>query len=285
MIIGSGRSGTTILYKLLAIHPELAWFSVLSNKYPGSKGWLRFHKLLDYRGVGKYMKKKIIEPTRFGSFTVPYLRPSEGEDIYASCGFDDGRRMTEEDYDEGMERKLKDLMKMHLEVTGKRRFINKRTANTQRLRLVNRMFPDAYYVHMIRDGRAVINSYLNVEWWHDTMVWWLGEKVSEWEKQGKDPVELAARQWRRNFEEIMANKGIFKRYMEVRYEDLTKDTRKEIGRILDFCELSFPESYKNLIPKCLPNMNYKWRQGLTKEQISTIEENTNDVLKTLGYRD
>jgi hypothetical protein len=191
--------------------------------------------------------------------------------------------MTEDDYDAELERKLKGDIEMHLEVTGKPRFINKRTANTQRLRLMNRMFPEAYYVHMVRDGRAVINSYLKVDFWKDMTVWWLGKKVSEWERDGKDPVELAAKHWRRNFEEILTNRSLFKHYMEVRYEDFVKEPGKEIHRITDFCEISFPDNYQAIIPATLPNMNYKWKQGLTAKQIEVIEKNTRDLLEQLGY--
>jgi hypothetical protein len=282
-IIGSGRSGTTILYNILAAHPELTWFSTISNDHPGSRSWLRFQKLLD-RALGSYMQKRIIEPTRFSPYLTYLLQPNEGENIYTSyCGFDDDRRMTEDDYDAGVERKLKDLIIMHLQISGKRRFINKRTANTQRLRLINKMFPDAYYIHMIRDGRAVINSYLNVDWWDDTTLWWLGEKVSDCKRQGKDPVELAAKHWRRNFEEISTNKGIFRNYIEIRYESFIKDPRKEIMRITDFSNLSCPDNFKKLVPENLPDRNYKWQEGLTDKQISIVMENTHDVLEKLGY--
>jgi len=191
--------------------------------------------------------------------------------------------MTEEDYNEQIETKLKRLIGMHLEVTGKERFLSKRTANTQRLRLINRMFPEAYYIHMIRDGRAVINSYLNVDWWDDTAIWWLGKRVSEWKRGGNDPVELAAKHWRTNFEEIQANKGIFKKYMEVRYEDFVREPRIVANQITDFCNIAFPETFEKFVPTSLPNMNYKWKRGLSPEQVAVIETNTSDLLERLGY--
>jgi hypothetical protein len=194
--------------------------------------------------------------------------------------------MTEDDYDEEMERRLRYVITMHLEAAAKNRFINKQTANTQRLRLINRMFPGAYYIHMIRDPRAVINSFLNVDFWNDMNVWWLGGKtVSELRKQGGKPIELAMEHWRRNLQEIMSNKDILDKYMEVGYEDFVKDPRLEVGRILTFCGLSFPERFKEFVPENLPNRNYKWHEDLNKEQISSIEKNINDGLKSFHMND
>lgn len=284
-IIGSGRSGTTILYDILCTHPDLAWFSNISNNHPGSRGYVYFNRLLDFPLIGPYLKKNIIKPTTLGRALTYYVRPNEGVDVYKTCGFDDNRRMTEDDYDPEMERKLKDIIAMHLEVTSKSCFINKRTANAQRVRLINRLFPDAYYIHMIRDGRAVIDSHLNVDWWNDMTAWWLGAKVGDWKEQGKDPVEFAAKQWWWNMEEILRNKNIFKNYLEVRYETFVKDTWGEVGRMLDLCELPFPESFKRIVPQSLPDMNYKWRKHFSKEQLLIVDENAGDMLRELGYTD
>ena len=282
-IIGSGRSGTTILYNILATHPEFASFSTLSNNQPGSKDWLRFQKLIVRGAFESYVSKRIINPTKVSKFLTYPFQPSEGGKIYRFCGFEDGRKMTENDYDGDMERKLKDIIKMHMEVFDKKSFINKRTANTQRLRLINIMFPDAYYIHMIRDGRAVINSYLGVDWWNDMPLWWLGKKVSEYE-DASDPIELAAIHWMKNFEEIVANKHIFQRYIEVRYEELVHEPKKEIKKLIEFVGLSYPERFQNSIPEKLPNMNYKWRKHLTNKQVAIIDSVAKDLLEKLGYK-
>ena len=81
------------------------------------------------------------------------------------------------------------------------------------------MFSDAYYIHIIRDGRAVADSMLNVSWWNDTDIWWLGAKPSEWEKKGKSAIELCGLYWKTDVEEILENKYLFEnRYLELRYE-------------------------------------------------------------------
>ena len=44
---------------------------------------------------------------------------------------------------------------------GRSRFVDKTLLNCFRVRLLNAIFPDAKFVHIIRDGRAVAFSILN----------------------------------------------------------------------------------------------------------------------------
>ena len=281
-IIGSGRSGTTVLYHILATHPEVAWFSYWSNRYPGSPGWVRLHRLLDAPVLGTRLRKGII--TRSWATRKLGLMPSEGEKIYFNhCGFRDDVHYTEDDMDPSRERRFRSIIESHLELTRKPRFISKRTSNTQRLALMNRMFPDAYYIHLIRDGRAVANSYLNVDWWPGSIMWWSGDTPADWERQGRAPIELCALNWKHNVEEVFANKDVLANYMEVRYERLVRDPRAEILRINDFCALPRNAAFQERIPETLPDMDRKWRSALTDDEVSQIEDAAGDMLKTLGY--
>jgi hypothetical protein len=283
-IIGSGRSGTTIFYDLMALHPDVTWFSHISNRYPAGNKFLHFHRLLDTPLLGRSIKRHILSRRRI--YSPLNLRPSEGEDIYEGlCGLEDGRRTTEEDYDPDKERLLKDVIIKHLEVSGKARFLNKRTSNTQRIRLLNRMFPDAIYIHMIRDGRAVASSYLNVDWWDDVVIWWLGIRPQEWAAQGKEPIALCALQWKHNVREILDNRELLENYIEVRYEDLVRSPRKIIGEVLDICGLQRYDEHMALVPEGLPDMNRKWRETLTPEQKKAVEDSVGDLLDELGYTD
>ena len=184
-----------------------------------------------------------------------------------------------------MENKFKNLIKHLLLYTKKRRFLSKQTANNQRLRLIHKMFPDAYYVHIIRDGRAVANSFLNVSWWEDMESWWLGYTPREWKKLGNDPIKLCGLHWKHNVEEILKNKHLFEdRYIELRYEDLILNTNNSLYKITNFCKLSWPDDYKRIIPKKLFNMNYKWKKNLTQKQINILNETLKEELNKFGYK-
>ena len=278
-IVGSARSGTTVLYDLLSIHPEVCWFSNYSDTFAGFNLIPLLHRIFDLPFVGAIARKGIISKRRF------HIKPSEAEYIYHDhCGFKHKVKSTECDWDATIEEKFKESIKNHLSLTGKKRFLNKQIANNQRIRLIDRMFEDAYYIHIIRDGRAVASSVLNVEWWSDTDIWWLGEKVSEWEKKGRPAIELCGLYWKRDVIEILENKSLFEdRYMEVRYEELVRDVKKTMYKIADFCGLSESRYFFKMLPHTLPDMNYKWEGSLTEEQKGILDETLKPFLIQLGY--
>lgn len=282
IILGNIRSGTTILYDLLSVHPEVCWFSNYTNRFPLSRRAILLHRLLDLPLAGRVFKRAISRNNRL-ALAIPW--PDEGDDIYhAHCGFGAARNGLETTLTEEMQHKLRQVILRHLRYTGKRRFLTKQTANNRRIELLHRMFPDAYYIHMIRDGRAVANSTLRVPWWNDTYIWWLGYTAREWERRGKEPVELAGLYWKRTVEEVWNKRHLFQnRYIEARYEDLVRDTRGVIGTLTNFCELRHSRVYSGLLPATLPDSNVKWRERLTDRQKEVLYGSIGTFLDGLGY--
>jgi len=225
------------------------------------------------------MKQRLIARAK------PSLKPSEAGNIYHSyCGFENTRKMTEDDLTEETVETFKRIIEGHLVSSGKPRFLNKQTANTQRMRVVDRMFPDAYYVNIIRDGRAVAYSLFTVPWWNDLDIWWLKDKVGKWEEMGREPLELCALHWQREVEEILLNKHLFEdRYLEIRYEELVVDTPGVIRKIARFCELKEFPGFADFLPTNLTNMNYKWETQLDDSQKLVLDETIGDFLTQLGY--
>ena len=280
-IVGSGRSGTSVLYKILSTHPEVCWFSNYTDTFPGFRLLPLLHRILELPAIGTMAKLNIVRSTG----TKFNIRPQEGENIYHNyCGFKYAVKTTKDDRDPEIEKKFKEVIERHLSLTGKTRFLNKRTANNQRIGLINSIFKDAYYVHMIRDGRAVANSLLNVSWWNDTDIWWLGKKPSDWERDGRELIELCALHWKRDVEEILKHKVLFgERYIEIRYEDLVADVKDIVNKITDFCGLRRSMKYADLLPQTLPNMNYKWIEQLTENQQIILNKTLEPFLIQIGY--
>jgi len=284
-ILGGARSGTTILYNLLAAHRDTCWVSYASDARPGVATAVGRHRLLDVPVVGEGQRRAFVRnrPNRARMRWMPW--PAEGDNTWhAYAGFGADPYGTETRLDPSMESRLRSAVETHLRVTGRPRFLCKQTANNRRLELVDRMFPDALYVHLIRDGRAVANSMVREPWWHDMQVWWLGKRVREWDEG--DPVVLAALYWQRTLEEIRRHAArLAGRYTEVRYEALAADTPRVVADIVRFAGLGADASHTELMPATLPNMNHKWRTKLTVAQQAAMLDAVGPALSQLGYAD
>lgn len=281
-IIGSGRSGTTILYNLLSMHPELCWFSTYSDRFPGNNYIPVLHKVLELPFFGNLMKKSIISrnPIKF----LPY--PDEGGNIYHKyCGFEHKCKTTELDYNLESEKKLKKVIQGHLKATDKKRFLSKQTANNQRIRLIHSLFPDGFYIHIIRDGRAVANSLIRTDWWENIDIWWFNGRPSKWVEMGNEPIALAGLVWERDVEEILKNKNLFdNKYFELRYEDLCNNPKDMIKNITNFCELSWPIEFEELLPRKLFSMNDKWKKNLSDNQKMILLDTIKNSLEKYNYK-
>ena len=59
-IVGTGRSGTTIFFKMLKNHPNVAWLSSLNKRYREKRYLNRFaYRALNYPFLGKILQKRV----------------------------------------------------------------------------------------------------------------------------------------------------------------------------------------------------------------------------------
>jgi hypothetical protein len=204
-------------------------------------------------------------------------------------------------------RKIRSKYHTLLRAQNKTRLLDKIPFMTLWIPLVNEVFPDAKHVHIIRDGRAVVNSIL----------WKL--RYSEREKDqlfreeklfyGPQPAELVnpmdlslalrhARQWVLLVERGKSNREILgERYYEVRYEDLVSSPRPVMEAVFNHCMLDPSCGFVNhVIPEALPNRNNVWRSeektiqpsgfetesALQKDELGDLRE-MDHLLKRMGY--
>ena len=165
-VIGTGRSGTTLTMSLLGHHPSFAWFSSFQERFRMPRlGWLsRVHSTPGLR--------------RFLNLRSRYIpRPIEAYWMLDECTnglFTQRRNLTVEDATPAVCESFRGSAARQLRMQGKPRFLAKYTG-VPRIQFTQRAFPDARFVHVLRDGRAVVNSLIRVPWWvGDESTWRYG---------------------------------------------------------------------------------------------------------------
>lgn len=229
-IIGSGRSGTTLLYELLSGHPDLAWISNVSERFPRSRL---------APAINRFAASGPSAPRRLA------IRPSEGYRAFdwATPRFRgaSSRPLSRSDLRPAERKRLRGLARRHVVAMKARRFLNKNTRNTRRILFLDEAFPEAQFVHVIRHPHAAVASMLRVDFW-PALEHWNRPSASALSAPSRDAV-LAARLW---LDEVSAARLAAeqlsdrdRRYLEVRYEDLVSAPDESFAEILGF--LSLPD--------------------------------------------
>jgi hypothetical protein len=171
---------------------------------------------------------------------------------------------------------------------GKSRWGDKTPMYMQNLRLLERLFPDALFVHLIRDGRDAALSFLSMPKGLMTETWMQPRTVATFACQWRTEVKGARRLGRRVGGE---------RYLEVRYEDLIGDVEAVLRRISRFAGLEYePEmvDYAGQVDVSAkphqqslrrpPTAGLRdWRLQMPPEDVGAFEQVAGDLLGELGY--
>ena len=243
-LLGAGRSGTTLLYKILSIHRSVAYLSNYQNRYPKLPVLAYLQHILNQ--FPEYKRKAWFkeqgnayfnERRRWFHSLVP--TPSEAESVYASF---DIPKTPSADYRlrPQVAKRLRDRFERIRQLSRGEVLLTKRTANNRRVSILTQIFPDAKYVHLIRDGRAVANSLLQVAWWNDHILYWAGKTPQQMVAEGFSPLEIAARNWVEEMQSLEREIALLRsnQLLEVRYDELLHHPHEQLQRILDFMEIT-----------------------------------------------
>jgi hypothetical protein len=180
---------------------------------------------------------------------------------------------------------VRDVFALYAKRQGKARYGDKTPDYVLHLPLLAELFPEARFIHIIRDGRDVALSHLNVQF-------------------GPNTIEEAAFWWKRFVKRGRAAGRTLgpSRYLEVKYEDLIEQPQVCIEQICGFIDLkpdpamlkyyerareivrgsAFPNAHQRLalpITKGLRN----WRSQMKFEDVAVFEVIAGDLLSDLGY--
>ena len=248
-IIGTGHSGTSILYKMLAMHPDFAWFSQYSCRGGEIPGRLKlpfykyFNRILRLFFKHNWLKKE--------GRTKIIPRPGEAGKIWDYVLPRDENVLSDKIAD-----RLKVILNSECANWHKDRILLKSIRFHSYLPILKRAFPQAKFIHIVRDGRAMALSRVKYL-----------QKAKEWKKAVEE-----INQERENLD-----------FFELRYEDFCDDVKGHLKKILNFVGLDEAKFSVNKFPGVLTSKNSQWLQEANADKIRQIEDIQREMLKKYGY--
>lgn len=212
-VIGSGRSGTSIVLEAIACLDGVAPVPRLAGRAPAlTVPAARFSR---YR----------IAPTA-------WVRPSsESTALFAEAG------LTQE-FQAGLGRSVRPMDAQQLRMSRLARRLEavrrhaaaetvvvKNTASCGRVPILADTFPRAVFLHVLRQPTAVVTSLLRTDFWEGMTLWWDGRTTVEYGRaEGISQEEVAARHWSRQVSSAAEDlsRCVPQRYTSIRYEDFVR---------------------------------------------------------------
>jgi hypothetical protein len=256
-VIGSGRNGATLLTELIAGHDDLGFVSNVDDKlsllnltgrWNGPlfrRNQPRDPRLLPYRD-----RRRLIERGRLA------VRPSEGwvvldrqvSPIIPWCR----RDLLATDLTPWLERRLQEFFQRRMDAQRCPHFVH-HLSGWPITGFLLAAFPDARFIHVVRDGRAVANSWMQMRWWEGYRGpehWRFGplpeHYAREWEEAGRSFVVLAGLGWKLLMDAFEQARPLVPagQWLDVRLEDILADPRGRVSKVFDFLELSWTPQYE-----------------------------------------
>lgn len=274
-ILGSPRSGTTLLYKILSKHNNFAYFTNFSLM----KYYYKIGRKLSYLpGYTRFERFFLLRPrlTKRLSMLVgmkPWM--VEGFSLWINEMKELNQEiLTADDVSEEIASHFQGIMNKYCEVFDKERFLSKDPENSLRIGFFNEIFPKAHFIHIVRDPRAVVNSLMKFPLSGKPLdgYWLKFATQEEREEISKKPELSWAFRWRIMNEEIWKyRERLNDRYLEITYSEFTENQYEMLNKIFEFLDLDCSEDIQKFLSQNqIDNKNYKWRQNLNNSQINNI---------------
>jgi hypothetical protein len=267
-IVGMTRSGTTLLRAMLASHadldiPDEAPFvidmSLSPERYEGSDG-------LDLQAFVSDLRRH----RSFRAFGLPE---------------DEVRSILQQEDPRSFSDAIRSLFRAHAAKLNKSRYGHKTPSAVNLMPHLSDLFPEALFIHMIRDGRDVALSHTSIE----SGIHTVGEVAVLWKNvvtRGRTDGETLGPE----------------RYLEVQYEDLVDDPESVLRTVCGALELSFEGAMLRYYERATeiigspeeaplhksvylpPTTGLRdWRRQMSRSDVETFEAVAGDLLAELGY--
>lgn len=161
-------------------------------------------------------------------------------------------------------------------------FVSHTPSNIIRSDILLEIFPEARFIHIVRDGRAVANSLMKTDF-------------------GANTPYYAAYQWSREVSMGFMAQYLSKtdNFMVVKYEDIVNNLQQEMLKICKYLNIDFQEEMLYNLGYNTPKYNTtthrligkkiekaridKWKEEISIKDIGIFESHAKDVMRMLNY--
>ena len=274
-IVGCPRSGTTLLRHIVSAHPKIT----ITPEAHWIPMWFEEKKGLTPEGmITSDFVGQLVEHPKFALFQIPK------EEVLALAG--NGHSQSYASF-------VTRIFDLYGQKRGKALVGNKTPDSARRVHTLHALWPEARFIHLIRDGRNVALSLMS---WSRVAQKRPGT-FSTWKD---DPVSTAAMWWELNVRRGReAGRTLDpKMYYEIRYESLIANPEQECRALCAFLGLPFDDAmlrHQDERPGAGPKVSAKrdwqpittgmrdWRSEMSPEQIERFEAAVGELLDELGY--
>jgi hypothetical protein len=285
-VLGTGRCGSTLVHEVLARHPAVGFLSNVEDRLSWSSSTGRWNG-----PAFRLVPDRLTEKGRLR------YAPSEGyrllEREVSPMLSEPVRDLTAADVTPWLADRFRDVFDRRARSQGCAVFVHKFTG-WPRAGFVDAIIPNSRFVHIVRDGRAVANSWLQMDWWRGHRgpgEWHFGPLPdayrAEWEESGRSFVLLAGLGWKILMDAFDAARRELppEHWLEVRYEDVLADPAGSFATMLDFLNLPGHPDFERALARYefRPGRADAFRRDLDPNGLRLLEASLGEHLARHGY--
>ena len=297
LVTGTGRSGTTLVQETLSRHPATGFISGLDDKLPRlnlrGRHNGRLYRMGGQRPVGM---RALAEGALFERGRLR-VAPSEGYQLFdrhVMSGFSTPcRDLLAEDMTPYLQPRVVEFFERREQSQGCDVLVQHLTG-WPRVGFLREALPDLRVVNVVRDGRAVANSWLQMGWWDGWKgpdKWIYGplpaELQQEWEDHLRSFPVLAALAWKMLMAAYEDARDLTPsdQWLDVRYEDLLLDPVASCKQMLEFLGLDWNPEFQAGFERqhITAGRSSAYRTELSSAQLAAVEAVLVEPLARWGY--
>jgi hypothetical protein len=301
-IVGLPRSGTSILYDLLCAHEHSAYVTNCINGFTNAIlaiEWMRKRFKLNIRGE-RFLQDSVVAD--FGTPSEPAIFWGKwiDRDLYSLYWPEKrGSDFSPEKISEIHTDVRKMLHAFGADPSGAgtpRRFICKYPVFQTELRMINDLFPDAIFVHIVRDGRQTANSLIKLYRLVNSQIRKIDHPYCRYmipyprvvtlpgliAQYGPEDIRCTANVWQDSIDAVHSVKDSLSSFIEIRYEDILNNPETEILGLMSKLGLTRPAPENRFFWDYLSRVGHV-RHTNQYGQFDVVERIAGRTLQKMGY--